>query len=183
MSARMGSCNQAKLVRPMRKWILLICALSLVVLMDQSAKAWVLSNLTLYESSQPIPALAPFFQLTRSSNSGAAFGIFPLAGDALLVVALAIVAGLLWFLRSAPAESRLTPIAIGLIIGGAIGNIIDRLHLGYVIDFIHYQIPGLISNVSNLADHAIVLGAGLIIAESSWREGISRGERNSAADT
>lgn len=166
----------------MRKWIILICSLSLAALLDQGAKTWVLSNLSLYESTQPIPALAPFFQLTRSSNTGAAFGILPMAGDVFLVLALAIVGGLLWFLRSAPGDSRLAPFATGLVIGGAVGNIIDRLQHGHVIDFIHYQIPSLISNVSNLADHAIVLGTFLIIAESYWRDRISRAARKSAAD-
>ena len=166
----------------MRKWMILIGSLSLAALFDQIAKAWVLANMVLYESIQPIPALAPFFQLTRSSNSGAAFGILPMAGDVFLVVALFIIAGLLWYLRSLPADSGLAPFAIGLVIGGALGNIIDRLQHGHVIDFIHYQIPNLISNVSNLADHAIVLGVLLIIAESLWRDRSSRGANISAAD-
>lgn len=166
----------------MQKWIILVCCLSLAALVDQIAKAWVLSNMSLYESIQPIPALAPYFQFTRSSNTGAAFGILPMAGDVFLIVALAIIGGLLWFLRSLPADSRLAPFAIGLVIGGASGNIIDRVQHGHVVDFIHYQIPGLISNVSNPADHAIVLGVLLIIAESLWRDYRSRGTRNSAAD-
>ena len=166
----------------MRKWTILLCCLSLAALVDQMTKAWALANLIVYDSVQPIPALAPFFQLTRSSNSGAAFGILSNAGDVVLVIALFIVAGLLWFLRSLPAEARLAPAAIGLVIGGAVGNIIDRLQHGQVIDFIHYQIPGLISNVSNLADHAIVLGVSLIIAESLWRDRISRAAGSGAPD-
>ena len=164
----------------MRKWIILFCALSFAAFGDQIAKAWVLANLSLYESIQPIPALAPFFQLTRSSNTGAAFGILPMAGDAFLVIALFIVAGLLWYLRLMAADARLAPFAIGLIIGGAAGNIIDRLQHGHVVDFIHYQIPGLISNVSNIADHAIVLGVFMIIAEGFWRERSSRQVKDSA---
>ncbi|MCY3834413.1 MAG: signal peptidase II [Chloroflexi bacterium] len=154
----------------MRKWIILLCALGFTALADQIAKHWVVANLALYESVQPISALAPLFQLTRSSNTGAAFGILPLAGDVLLVMALAIIAGMLWYFRSVSEDSRLAPVAIGMIIGGALGNIADRMLHGHVIDFIHYQIPNLISNVSNLADHAIVLGVMLIVAESLWRE-------------
>ena len=165
----------------MRKWMLLVCAASFAALIDQIAKAWALDNLSLYESVQPIPALAPLFQFTRSTNTGAAFGILPMAGDVFLVFALGIVAGLLWFLRSLPSDARLLPAAIGLIIGGAIGNIIDRLQHGHVVDFIHYQIPNLISNVSNLADHAIVLGALLIIAESFWRDRVSQRTKDGAA--
>ena len=170
----------------MRKWIVLVCSLCLTALVDQLAKSWVVSNLATYESIQPIPALAPLFQLTRSSNTGAAFGILPMAGDVFPIVALFIIAGMLWYFRSVAANSRLLPFAIGLIIGGAAGNIIDRMQHGHVIDFIHYQIPTLISNVSNLADHSIVLGVLLIIAESVWRERRSRKSRkarvNSADD-
>lgn len=154
----------------MRKWIILAGSLGLAATLDQIAKTWALSNLALYESVQPLPALAPFFQLTRSSNTGAAFGILPMAGDVFLILALFIVAALVWYLHSLPADSRLAPFAIGLVIGGAVGNIIDRLQHGHVIDFIHYQIPNLISNVSNVADHAIVFGVMLIFAESLWRD-------------
>jgi signal peptidase II len=139
-------------------------------LVDQATKSWVLSNMILYESIQPIPALAPLFQLTRSSNTGAAFGILPMAGDVFLVIALLIIGGMFWHFRSVAADSRLAPFAIGLVLGGGIGNIADRIQQGQVIDFIHYQIPNLISNVSNLADHAIVFGVLLIIAESIWRD-------------
>ncbi len=154
----------------MRKWLLLFSALGLAALADQLTKGWALANMLPYESIQPIPALAPFFQFTRSSNTGAAFGILPMAGDVFLVFALVIIGGLLWHARSLPSSARLAPIALGLVIGGAVGNCLDRLQHGRVIDFIHYQIPNLISNVSNLADHAIVLGLLLIMAESLWRD-------------
>ena len=166
----------------MRKWIILVCSLFLTALVDQVAKSWVLSNIAFYESIQPIPALAPLFQLTRSRNTGAAFGILPMAGDVLLVVALFIIVVMLWYVRSVAADSRLAPFAIGLVIGGAVGNIIDRMQYGHVIDYIHYQIPDLISNVSNLADHAIVLGVFLIIAESVWRDRRARRRQEAKAD-
>ena len=158
----------------MRKWPLLFSALGLAAGADQLTKGWALANMLPYESVQPIPSLAPFFQFTRSSNTGAAFGILPMAGDVFLVIALFIVGGLLWHVRSLASDARLAPVAVGMVIGGALGNILDRLQHGHVIDFIHYQIPHLISNVSNLADHAIVLGVLLILAESLWRDHIQR---------
>lgn len=167
----------------MRKWIILVCSLGATALVDQTAKSWVLANLSRYESVQPIPALAPLFQLTRSSNTGAAFGILPMAGDIFLVLALCIIAGMLWYFRTVAPDSRLVPLAIGLVVGGAVGNISDRLNHGHVVDFIHYQIPDLISNVSNLADHAIVLGALLIFAESIWRDRRDHNSRIAAAGT
>ncbi len=153
----------------MRKWLILLTALCLAATIDQAAKAWALGNLQFYETMQPSPALAPLFQLTLVSNTGAAFGILPMAGDVFLVVALLIIAGLLASMRATAADARLAPFATGLVIGGAIGNLLDRLQHGHVIDFIHYQIPDVISNVSNLADHAIVLGVLLLIAENVWR--------------
>ncbi len=154
----------------MRKWIILGSSLVLTLAADQASKRFIVSVLDMYESAAPIPALAPFFQFTRSSNTGAAFGILPMAGDIFLLVALLIVGVLFWHFRNRPADARLAPFAIGLVIGGAAGNILDRLQHGHVIDFIHYQIPDLISNVSNLADHAIVFGAFLLVAESFWQD-------------
>ncbi len=154
----------------MRKWLVLASACALVALADQLSKRWVVANLALYESIAPIPQLEPFFRLTRSSNTGAAFGILPMAGDVFLLIALVIIVGLLWHARALPPSARFAAFSIGLVLGGALGNIADRLHYGHVIDFIHYRIPGLFSNVSNLADHAIVLGVFLVLVESVWRE-------------
>jgi signal peptidase II len=118
------------------------------------------------ESRQPIPALAPFFQITRSENTGAAFGFLPQVGDLFLVIAVVVVSAMIYFYPRIPAQAKLTQFGIGLICGGALGNALDRLEYGLVVDFIHYQIPGIISNVSNLADHAIVLGVMLIFMDS-----------------
>ena len=153
----------------MGKWGILGAAASIALLIDQLCKNWIIANLELYQSIQPIPFLAPWFQLTRNANTGAAFGILPMAGNAFLLLALVIIGLMLWHVRYTPAKARFVPFAVGMVIGGAAGNVIDRLQYGYVIDFIHYQIPGLISNVSNPADHAIVFGTLFIIVESLWR--------------
>lgn len=149
-----------------RRWMLLFVVIAIVLVVDQLTKNWVLDNMQVYESIQPIPALVPFFQLTYSQNMGAAFGFLPQAADLFLVIALVVVAAMIYFYPRVPADGSLTRLAIGLICGGALGNALDRLQHGHVIDFIHYSIPGLISNVSNLADHAIVLGVILIFLES-----------------
>ena len=154
----------------MGKWSILIISAGLVAAVDQLSKGWIAENLALGESMQPIPALAPFLQFTRIMNSGAAFGILPTAGNLFLALAFVIIAALLWQARKAPAESRFAPLATGIVIGGALGNVLDRLAQDHVVDFIHYTIPGVISNVSNVADHAIVLGALLIAVEGIWRE-------------
>lgn len=154
----------------MRKWIILAAAMGIAILIDRLGKGWIIANLELYASIQPIPFLAPWFQLTHSTNTGAAFGLLPMAGNVFLLLALGIIGVMLWHFRDTPDQARFVPCAIGIVIGGAIGNVIDRLQYGHVIDFIHYQIPNLISNVSNPADHAIVFGTVFIIGESLWRD-------------
>jgi signal peptidase II len=157
-----------------RRWLTLIGIVVLVAGIDQVTKEWVIANIALYESITPIPALGDFFRLTHSFNTGAAFGIFPDAGDLFLVLSILIVFVLCYFYQRIPAEGVFTRVGVGLVIGGALGNIIDRIRHDHVTDFIHYTIPDLISNVSNLADHAIVLGVLLIIADSFRLERIEK---------
>jgi signal peptidase II len=151
-----------------RRWIMLIAIIIPVLALDQITKRIVVDTLTLYETTRPIPALAPFFQLTRSENRGAAFGFLPVAGDFFLLLAIIIVIALIIYYPRLPEKAHITRVAFGLVVGGALGNALDRFEYGVVIDFIHYTIPGVISNVSNIADHAIVLGV-LILLVESWR--------------
>jgi signal peptidase II len=152
--------------RSARRWLLLIGVAGLVVLIDQITKNAVLASLFIGQSIAPIPALTPWFQITPSFNTGAAFGFLPQAGDVFLLLAAAIVVGLFFFYPRIGDRAWLTRIGIALVVGGAFGNAIDRLTHGAVVDFIHYTIPGVISNVSNLADHAIVIGVALILIDS-----------------
>lgn len=151
-----------------RRWIRLFAIIIIVLVVDQLTKQVILDTLQLGESVQPIPALSPFFQITYSQNTGSAFGFLPQAGDIFLVIAVVVVVAMIYFYPRLSENAELTGIAIGLVCGGALGNAVDRLEHSAVIDFIHYQIPGIISNVSNLADHAIVLGV-LLIFFDSWR--------------
>ncbi|MBZ0287196.1 MAG: signal peptidase II [Anaerolineae bacterium] len=151
-----------------RRWIFLFVLVAAVITVDQLSKRWIVSNLQIGERLQPIPALSSFFQLLRSRNTGAAFGFLSQAGDLFLVISLIVVVVMIYYYPRIADNGRLSRIATGLICGGALGNAIDRLTYGHVVDFIHYQIPNLISNVSNLADHAIVLGVILLFIES-WR--------------
>jgi signal peptidase II len=149
-----------------RSWLILLFIIAAVLIVDQVAKRIVMDTMLVGESRQPIPALVPYFQITRSENRGAAFGFLPQGGDVFLIIAVVVVSAMIYFYPRIPANAKLTQIAIGLICGGALGNALDRLEHGLVVDFIHYQIPGVLSNVSNLADHAIVLGVFLIFIDS-----------------
>jgi signal peptidase II len=151
-----------------RNWVVLVVIALAVIAVDQGSKRLVVDRLDLGESRRPIPALSPFFQITRSYNTGAAFGFLPEVGDLFIIIAVGVVIALVVFYPRLPPEATPTRLALGLVVGGALGNALDRLQYGHVVDFIHYQIPGLISNVSNLADHAVVLGV-IIILIDSWR--------------
>lgn len=151
-----------------RRWIQLFIIIVLVIALDQLTKSIVVNTMLMGETRRIIPFLSPVFQITRSQNTGAAFGILPQGGDLFLVIAFLVVVGMIYFYPRIAPEAWITRIATGMICGGALGNAIDRLTYGNVVDFIHYQVPGVISNVSNLADHAIVFGVILIFVES-WR--------------
>ncbi|GAB4310099.1 MAG: signal peptidase II [Phototrophicales bacterium] len=151
-----------------RRWLQLFLLSLIVFSLDQLSKEWIIQNLARYESIEPIPALGAYFRFTHSYNTGAAFGIFPNASDAFLLLSIVIVAGMMWFYPRVPDAGWITRIGIGLVCGGALGNIVDRIRHEHVTDFIHYIIPNVTSNISNIADHAIVLGVIFIIIDN-WR--------------
>jgi signal peptidase II len=160
--------NSSPIATSVYRWLLLFAIIIVVLALDQITKEVVLTNMLLGESIQPIPAISRFFQFTYSQNTGSAFGFLPQAGNFFLIIAVVVVTVMLFYYPRIPDGMTISRLAVGLICGGALGNAIDRIRHEAVIDFIHYQIPGVISNVSNLADHAIVLGV-LLIFIDSWR--------------
>jgi signal peptidase II len=139
----------------------------IVVLVDRWTKRLVAARIGLYAHVQVIPR---FFRLTHTENTGAAFSLFAdspahwktgvLIGFS--AVAIVIVAGLLWK-QSRPLS--LTGIALSLILGGAAGNLWDRVVSGRVVDFLLFYFKQYQWPVFNLADSAIVIGAGLLVLE------------------
>ena len=147
------------------RWLLLFAVTGTVLGVDQSAKTWVLNNLELGESWEIIPAIAGIFKVTRSYNTGAAFGMFPFASDFFLVVALVTTIVFIISFAKLPAGAIGSRIAIGLIMGGALSNGLDRLRFDQVTDFFHITISPSISNISNFADHAIILGVIVLLID------------------
>jgi signal peptidase II len=147
-----------------------------VLAADQASKYWVLHIINLPDVRQIV--LLPVLNLTMVWNTGITFGLFNGFGDwghvVLALVALAVVIALgLWLRR---AESALTAAAIGAIAGGAVGNVIDRLRFGAVVDFIHAHAWGWNWYVFNLADAAIVCGVGALLLDSQLRQRPNRSE-------
>jgi signal peptidase II len=150
---------------------LVVAAISCLV--DQASKFWLLYDFDL-QSRSPF-ALTPFIDLFLTFNTGISYGLFsqqgPLGQGALLAFKIAAVVFLwVWLARAA---SRLSALALGLIIGGAIGNALDRLHWPGVMDFVlfHIDTPGFSFRwyVFNLADVAIVAGVVGLLYESLLR--------------
>jgi signal peptidase II len=139
----------------------------LVVLLDRWTKRAVAAHIAMYTHIQIIPG---FFRITHTENTGAAFSLFADSPShwktALLigfsVIAMVIVSVLLW--KQACALS-ITGIALSLILGGAVGNLWDRVASGRVVDFLLFYVKSYQWPVFNLADSAIVVGASLLVIE------------------
>jgi signal peptidase II len=131
----------------------------LVLVADQISKYLVLSNLAPGQSWNPITSLAPWVSITHVTNTGAAFGLFQDQGPLFVVIAMIVVAAIIFYYRQLPAGQWWIKASLGLQLGGALGNLLDRLRLDYkVIDFIDFKIWP----VFNLADSAIVLGVAVL---------------------
>ncbi len=149
----------------MRRFHLLIALL--IVCLDRLAKWTVAKNIALHDTIQIIPG---FFKLTHVENRGAAFGLFADSPSewkiAVLVlfsiIALVVVTALLW--RNSHSMNT-TGFGLALILGGAVGNLWDRLLSGRVVDFLLFYIGQYQWPAFNVADSAIVIGAGLLVIE------------------
>jgi len=141
------------------RWLALA---TFVVLLDQASKAWMLGSFRLMESL----SVTPFFNLVLVYNSGAAFSFLAGAGGwqkwFFVVLALAISLWLLGLLRRHAGE-RFLPLALSLILGGAIGNVIDRLRFDAVVDFLDFHLAGYHWPAFNVADSAITVGVALML--------------------
>ncbi|ADE12317.1 signal peptidase II [Sideroxydans lithotrophicus] len=144
------------------RWLLVSIV---VIVLDQLSKAAVSSHFVYGESM----AVLPFFNLVLAHNTGAAFSFLSEAGGSQrwLFSAIAIVASvwIFWLLRKHHAQ-KLFCFALAFILGGALGNLIDRIAYGYVVDFLDFYWGGYHFAAFNLADSAITCGAGLLIWDS-----------------
>jgi signal peptidase II len=154
----------AKRVR-MRKLVPWYALALLLVVLDQLTKYWISASLRYGEAR----AYTGFFNLVLTHNQGAAFSFLAGAGGwqrgffiAIALVAIVVIGALL--VRH--AGERLFCLALALILGGAVGNVLDRIVLGHVIDFLDFHLSGWHWPAFNLADSAITVGAVLLVADS-----------------
>ncbi len=161
-----------------RAWLLLFGVAALTIALDQATKAYVAAHLALHESWMPLRVVEPYFRFTHVHNTGAAFGVFPQGGSIFLVIAVVVSLVIVYYYRQMPDGSLLVRLALGLQMGGALGNVIDRVRLGYVVDFLNVRFWP----VFNVADSAIVLGVVLLVLEMLRDEYQLARERKRAAD-
>lgn len=156
-------------------------ALAIVlVAADQGVKMLILQNFAFGDTV----SITPFFNLVRAHNTGAAFSLLAGAGGwqrwlftAIAVIVGVFIAGMLW----RHSHEKLLSLALACILGGAVGNLIDRQIHGYVVDFLDFHWGSAHFPAFNLADSAIVIGAGLIILNELLQ--IMRGKASSSQNS
>lgn len=130
-----------------------------ILLLDQLTKNWVRTNLSAYESWMPLEWLAPYLRIINTSNTGAAFGIFKQGGGVISILAAVVSLVIIYYFPRIQNRDWFIKLALGLQLGGALGNLYDRIFYGPVTDFIALgRFP-----VFNVADSSITVGAATLL--------------------
>lgn len=157
-----GSAEDAVTGRP--HWVVFLGLAAVVAVLDQVTKAWLTSFLP---AGRSVDVLGDLIRLVHARNAGGLFGFFQ--GQALpfgLISTVVVVLIVLYHARS--GANRYLSITLGLLLGGALGNLIDRIRLGYVVDFVDAGIGDLRWYTFNVADAAISFAILLLLAASVW---------------
>ena len=142
-----------------KEYWLLISVAGLIVVVDQVTKAIVRANIPFGGRWMPLDWLAPYFRFVHWENTGAAFGMFQSGGLIFGILAVIVSIFIVIYYPQIPKEEKLMRVAMAMQLGGAIGNLIDRIVFGPVTDFISVgSFP-----VFNIADSSITVGVGLLI--------------------
>lgn len=141
-----------------KAWLVLAVA-AVVIVLDQWTKTLVRLNIPKFETVIPFPALGDYFVFEHVENYGAGFGILQNQRYLLTFIAIAVAIAILFYVRYLPDDQKVVRVLLGLQLGGAMGNVIDRIQQGYVTDFVKMGIPGVYYWPNyNVADAAIVVG-------------------------
>jgi signal peptidase II len=144
------------------RYSFLVSVAAAVFALDQASKAVVMATMPLGEV---IPLIPPVLDLHHITNRGVAFGLFSRFGDIFVPVAILIMAVILGYYRSLRGRRLWLRIALALQLGGALGNLLDRLRYGAVVDFLDFHVDAIDFHwpVFNVADSAIVIGVGILL--------------------
>ena len=157
-----------------RKWVethklllLYVLIVILIIIFDQWTKSLIIKNVMLYE----VLPVNSFINITHQENAGAAFSILSNAGGwqrwflSVLAICISVYIAF-WLFRLRNQDQIILSIGLSLVLGGAIGNVIDRIQLGYVIDYIQVLIMGWPFPTFNIADASITVGAVILIIDA-----------------
>src|SRR3990170_3645656 len=160
-----------------RDYLTLLAIAGIVIALDQWSKPLVRTMLQVGESWSPLPGAVPFLRVVHWNNTGAAFGLFPAGGMVFTIVAVIVSIAILYYYPRVSGRQIALRIALALQFGGAIGNLIDRLALGTVTDFIAVgRFP-----VFNVADASISIGVAVLVF-AMWLDDRRRKPSHAIAD-
>ncbi len=145
-------------------WPMFLVLAATVIVADQLTKAWIASSIPPGES---ISVVGDYLRLVHSQNTGALFGLFR-ESAILFGLASILVIGLIVAYHARSGRSRYMSVALGLLLGGAIGNLIDRLRLGYVVDFVDAGIGNVRWYTFNVSDAAISFAILFLVTAAIW---------------
>lgn len=132
----------------------------IVIIIDQFTKFLIVKYMEIGES---IPVIEKLFYISSHRNAGAAFGILQGQMIFFYIITVIVIGIIVYYIQTQTKESRFLGISLGLILGGAIGNFIDRVLLGHVVDFLNVYIFSYDFPIFNIADSALVIGVLLLI--------------------
>lgn len=136
----------------------------IVFLIDQGTKYLIATRLVIGEQ---IPVIGDFFLITSHRNRGAAFGILENQRWFFIIITVIVVVGIIWYLQKVKhSENKMLPTALSLVLGGALGNFLDRVVSGEVVDFLQFNFGSYTFPIFNVADSCIVIGVALIVLDS-----------------
>lgn len=153
---------------PRRRYGYLVLVALVTFVLDQLTKAIVMRTMRV---GDVIPLVPPVLDLHYITNRGVAFGLFARLGDVFVPIAIVIMSVIFWYYRSLSGRRLWLRTALGLQLGGALGNLLDRLRYGSVVDFVEFHVDqiGFHFAVFNVADSAIVVGVCILLATLLFR--------------
>jgi signal peptidase II len=152
-------------MRPSR--ILLVAGVAFVVfVLDRVTKAWITENIPL---NTVRPVVGDYVRLVHAQNTGAAFGLLPDRTTLLSVLSVIAVLAIVYYYRQFASNSSLVSVTLGMQLGGAFGNLIDRITQGYVVDFVDVGVGDIRFWAFNVADSSIVVGI-ILVTAALWYE-------------
>jgi signal peptidase II len=151
--------------------------LAVIIFLDQATKFLIEDALQPNHSWAPFPSFSSIFRITHVNNTGAAFGLFQSGGNLFMVVAIIVTLVIAIYNHQLPGGNRLFRVALGLQMGGALGNLIDRVRQGHVTDFLDFgPVP-----VFNVADMSIVSGVIVLALLMLWEDSKNQEESESTS--